>query len=74
MDGLELRGIRLAEPLLCGMRGCDETTTSGLLEPDPQTHGLWRLLPVCVSCSTSLRDGDVQPRSRQPSHIRMRRG
>lgn len=58
MDGqsLELRGIRLAEPLLCGMMGCAETTTSGLLEPDPQTRGLWRLLPVCARCSTALRD------------------
>ena len=50
----ELSRIHLAEPLNCGMTGCMELTTSGLLEPDPQTRGLWRLLPICGSCSTIL--------------------
>lgn len=52
----ELSRIRLAEPLTCGMTGCATPTTSGLLEPDPQTRGLWRLLPICGTCSTTLED------------------
>ncbi len=50
----ELSKIRLTEPLNCGMTGCATPTTSGLLEPDPQTSGLWRLLPICGTCSTTL--------------------
>jgi hypothetical protein len=50
----ELSRIRLAEPLSCGMTGCAAPTTSGLLEPDPQTRGLWRLLPICGDCSATL--------------------
>ncbi len=58
----ELSRIRLAEPLNCGMTGCVATTTNGLLEPDPQTRGLWRLLPICGTCSTTLQD---RPRERR---------
>jgi hypothetical protein len=58
----ELSRIHLAEPLRCGMMGCAEPTTSGLLEPDPQTRGLWRLLPVCSRCSTTLRGHHAERR------------
>lgn len=61
----ELSKIRLAEPLNCGMTGCAAPTTSGLLEPDPQTRGLWRLLPICGTCSTTLGDRREQRRARQ---------
>ncbi len=50
----ELSRIHLAEPLVCGLAGCAALTTSGLLEPDPRTRGLWRLLPICGACSASL--------------------
>ncbi len=52
----ELSRVHLAEPLNCGMTGCAAPTTSGLLEPDPQTRGLWRLLPICGTCSTTLQE------------------
>lgn len=50
----ELSRIHLTEPLPCGMTGCGAGATSALLEPDTQTRGLWRLLPLCVSCSAVL--------------------
>ncbi|HEX9037534.1 MAG TPA: hypothetical protein VF808_11145 [Ktedonobacterales bacterium] len=65
----ELSRIRLADALECGMRGCDEPASSGLLEPDAKTHGLWRLLPICDSCSTQLVDSSAitsEPDLRQP--------
>jgi hypothetical protein len=51
---LDVKRILLAEPLTCGMTGCATPTTSALLEPDAQTAGLWRLLPVCSGCSSTF--------------------
>lgn len=57
----EVSRVRLAEPLACGMTDCASPTTSGLLEPDPQTRGLWRLLPVCAACDDALNGASGGP-------------
>lgn len=64
---MELVRMRLAEPLECGMVGCAESASSGLLEPDPQTRGLWRLLPVCGVCSAALGERSAPGSAPRPS-------
>lgn len=46
--------LTFGEPLACGMAECDGQAQSGMLEPDPRTRGLWRLLPLCPQCQRAL--------------------
>lgn len=52
--GDDLTHISFSPARQCGLAHCDHLTTSGLLEQDPQTPGLWRLLPICSTCSHDL--------------------
>lgn len=53
-DQQPLRPMRFAERLRCGIADCGRETTTGLIEPDPETDGLWRLLPLCPVCQREL--------------------
>ncbi|MDE3230098.1 MAG: hypothetical protein KGO05_09455 [Chloroflexota bacterium] len=53
----DLAPITFGQALLCGMAGCETHTTSGLVERDQRVDGLWRLLPICARCLSSLRAG-----------------
>lgn len=47
----DLVRIQLTPALPCGIPGCRNLATTGLVEHDPQTAGLWHLLPLCDACA-----------------------
>lgn len=66
LDPQPLRHMRFTDSMTCGMAGCDHMTTDGLIERDPETDGLWRLLPICATCQRELQSAARQ--SHRVSH------
>lgn len=60
-DDDDLIRVRLAPALPCGMPGCCNLTTTGLINRDPQMPGLWQLLPICGGCMQATLDGETSP-------------
>lgn len=63
--------IQLTPALPCGIPGCGNLTCAGLVEHDPQTPGLWHLLPLCDECARGRKPHGAsdQPQDQPREHL-----